>query len=176
MTEFVIADLHFGEEGARRRRRIPGVADIDAELIRRWNAVVTDTDTVFVLGDVGRRGGFSLARHLRGTKHLIAGNGDDLSGIGRTNIFTSMSVIRWLPGMTLTHVPIHPTQLRRGNINVHGHLHAGAVGDPRYVCVSVEQTNFAPVAVHEIHEWSARQMNLHEHGRERGGAGQGMFC
>jgi calcineurin-like phosphoesterase family protein len=56
MTDFVIADLHFGDSAtaARRRALLPGVHDVDGELVRRWNGVVTDTDTVCLLGDVGR--------------------------------------------------------------------------------------------------------------------------
>jgi calcineurin-like phosphoesterase family protein len=56
-----------------------------------------------------------------------------------------VQVAKWLPGILLTHIPVHPSELRRGVLNVHGHLHARSVGDARYVCVSLEQTNFSPV-------------------------------
>jgi calcineurin-like phosphoesterase family protein len=47
-------------------------------------------------------------------------------------------------------VPVHPTQLRAGARNIHGHLHARAIDDPRYVCVSLEQTDFRPVPIDRV--------------------------
>jgi calcineurin-like phosphoesterase family protein len=55
-----------------------------------------------------------------------------------------------LPGILLTHIPVHPSQLRRGVLNVHGHLHARTINDPRYVCVSLEQTGFRPVRLDQL--------------------------
>jgi calcineurin-like phosphoesterase family protein len=52
---------------------------MDDELISRWNAVVADDDTVWVLGDValGRIDHtLSLVGRLRGRKLLVAGNHD----------------------------------------------------------------------------------------------------
>ncbi|WP_062979877.1 metallophosphoesterase [Nocardia flavorosea] len=55
----------------------------DAELARRWDAVVRPDDQVWVLGDViGRRGheeaGLAWIAARPGVKHLIAGNHDDV--------------------------------------------------------------------------------------------------
>lgn len=109
MAEFVIADLHFGDEalctsGERGSRPFASAKAMDAEIVRRWNETVTADDTVFILGDIGRRSNIQTARQLRGRKHLIAGNGEDLGAICRSGIFASVSVARWLPGMLLTHI------------------------------------------------------------------------
>lgn len=153
MRTFVAADLHFGDEAVCTRYRKPdgsplrpfrSAAEMDAEIIRRWNQSVTETDKVYVLGDVGRGENMRSVRLLAGRKHLIAGNGDDLLSVAALGLFESVSVAKWLPGLLLTHIPVHPSQLKRGTINIHGHLHACSVNDPRYICVSLEQTTFRP--------------------------------
>lgn len=152
MTVFVTADLHLGDRYAFTARRdcFTSLADMEATIINRWNVTVRDQDTVYLLGDVSKGRGLDLVRHLRGSKHLVAGNADDLPLATQSGLFRSVSVIRWLRGAVLSHVPVHPGQLRSGTRNVHGHLHRATVGDHRYVCVSVEQTNFAPVPLGSV--------------------------
>lgn len=152
MTSFVIADLHFGDKRAfaGRRNRFRSLTDMETTIIDRWNATVDDRDTIYLLGDVSTGGSLDLVRQLRGIKHLVAGNADDLVLAAQSGLFKSVGVIRWLRGAVLSHVPVHPTQLRGSSVNVHGHLHAATVGDPRYRCVSVEQTSFAPVRLDSL--------------------------
>jgi calcineurin-like phosphoesterase family protein len=118
---------------------------MDAEIVRRWNQSVTERDLVYVLGDVGRGANVRSVRLLAGRKHLIAGNGDDLAAIASLGLFERLMVAKSLPGLLLTHIPVHPSQLSGRTVNIHGHLHAQTIDDPRYVCVSVEQTDFRPV-------------------------------
>lgn len=154
MRTFVVADLHFGDEAVCTRycgpdgsplRPFASAAEMDAEIISRWNQSVTEGDLVYVLGDVGRGANVRSVRLLTGRKRLIAGNRDNVAAIAALDLFESISVAKWLPGFLLTHIPVHPSQLGRGVINVHGHLHSRVVGNARYVCVSVEQTNFRPI-------------------------------
>lgn len=155
---YVIADLHFGDEAtcAPGRRPFGDVTQMCSEIVRRWNSTVRMEDTVYVLGDIGKRNYVRTILHLNGTKHLVAGNGDDVVRIAACDLFASISVAKSLPGVLLTHIPVHPCQLRGRTINVHGHLHAAQVGDPRYVCVSVEQTNYTPVPLARMSEQLAR--------------------
>jgi calcineurin-like phosphoesterase family protein len=71
-------------------------------------------------------------------------------------------------GMILSHIPIHEDSLGRFGVNIHGHLHANRVMrrasstaefmewgvrekiDPRYHCVCVEQTDFAPILFEDV--------------------------
>lgn len=156
MTIFVVADLHFGDQGVCTRYRRPdgsplrpfaSAAEMDAQIIRRWNRCVTERDLVYVLGDIGRGANARSVALLAGRKHLIAGNLDDVDRLNRMGLFEKISVAKWLPGFLLTHIPVHPSQLGRGTMNVHGHLHAQAISDARYICVSVEQTKYSPVAL-----------------------------
>lgn len=51
---FFTSDLHFGHENVIRfdNRPFETVEEMDAELIRRWNARVGKGDLVYVLGDM----------------------------------------------------------------------------------------------------------------------------
>ena len=79
---FFTADTHFGHARtlALSRRPYASVAEMDAALIDKWNAVVGDDDEVYHLGDVADIAhtdvGDCLTR-LRGRLHLVLGNNDD---------------------------------------------------------------------------------------------------
>lgn len=157
-TRWVIADLHFGDARlcGSDARPFSSATEMDAELARRWNEAVAPADTVFVLGDLGRRFDMDAVRGLNGRKHLVAGNGDDLTTMTRAGVFETITVARWERGFLLTHIPVHPSQLRGWTINVHGHLHGAVVDDPRYRCVSVEQTDYRPVRLESLGQRSAQ--------------------
>lgn len=154
---FVAADLHFGDASlcgiakSRPRSRPFGTADeMNAEIVRRWNETVCSSDVVHVLGDVGRGSHANLVAQLNGVKHLIAGNGDALSDLVRRGLFRSVKVLSQFPGIIMTHVPVHPQLLRGATRNIHGHLHGASVPDARYICVSMEQTDFRPVLLEDV--------------------------
>lgn len=54
-------------------------------------------------------------------------------------------------GMTISHMPIHPQQLR-GKLNLHAHTHDTTIMDPRYLCVSLEQINYKPISLEQVRE------------------------
>lgn len=88
---FFISDLHFGHKDviAFDQRPFKDVEEMDAEMIRKWNAKVSHDDHVFVIGDMF--GGVTTAhageivRSLNGKIHLIRGNHDP-----RGQIFESL--------------------------------------------------------------------------------------
>ncbi|MPL97264.1 hypothetical protein SDC9_43453 [bioreactor metagenome] len=79
---FFTSDLHFGHENVIRfdHRPFATVEEMDAELIRRWNAKVGKGDLVYVLGDLiwkSRNGdAHNLIKSLNGQIVLIKGNHD----------------------------------------------------------------------------------------------------
>ena len=79
---FFTSDLHFGHENVLRfdDRKFKDVDEMDAELIRRWNAKVGKGDIVYVLGDMiwKTRNGVAedLIKSLNGQIILIKGNHD----------------------------------------------------------------------------------------------------
>lgn len=132
-------------------------------MIKRWNDIVGPKDIVYHLGDVIiNRRYFSTLQRLNGRKRLVRGNHDifDLEDYYAhfEEVYGVVKLdIKEVGSFYLTHIPIHPDSIPKWCAgNVHGHLHDRRVLDKwgkidtRYICVSVEHTGYAPVAVEEI--------------------------
>ena len=52
---FLIADTHFGDKNICRIENRPFATELGmtSGLIKKWNEVVSDEDTVYLLGDIG---------------------------------------------------------------------------------------------------------------------------
>lgn len=168
---FVTADLHFGHKGVCLFNKADGTPlrpwntpdEMDDGLIDLWNSTVNPSDLVYVLGDFClSKKALHKAGRLNGRKVLIAGNHDIFKLKDYTPYFTDIKACHVVKGAILTHIPIHPASLARYGCNIHGHLHSNVVmtkegrwfkksiSDPRYICVSVEQTNFKPVSMDKL--------------------------
>lgn len=159
---FVIADTHFGHKNiidfvsdeGRPVRPFDTLEEMHEVMIERWNAVVRPQDLVYHLGDVAfTSAGLDVVGKLNGRKRLVRGNHDMLSEATYRKHFQRVYGVRSVKGAIMSHVPLHPSSLDRWGLNIHGHLHDQSINDPRYVCVSVEQTNYAPVPLDLIRTW-----------------------
>lgn len=163
-TTWVIADPHFGHDGmcrflgddGRKIRPWDNTHDMDEALVENWNSLVRPTDKVYVVGDVAMKSKHLPTIHrCHGDKILIKGNHDQGKLNEYTRYFRDVRAYWQLGGCLLSHIPIHPDSLSRWRANIHGHLHTRVVmkdgaPDPRYICVSVEQTGFRPIALDEV--------------------------
>jgi calcineurin-like phosphoesterase family protein len=145
---------------------------MDETMIERWNAKVQPQDTVYHLGDVViNKKYLHLVERLNGRKILIRGN-HDIFGDEQYYLagFEQIHGVRvFVDKFILSHIPLHPDCVtERFKVNVHGHLHANEVKmpwgvnadrneiiyadfpDPRYLCVSVEHTNYEPLHFDEV--------------------------
>ena len=82
---FFTSDLHFGHKNIIRfdNRPFSSVEEMDAALIKNWNAKVSEEDTVYVLGDISWYNDARTAAIfdlLHGHKILIKGNHDRVHG------------------------------------------------------------------------------------------------
>lgn len=84
MANFYISDLHIGCMNKYEGRTL----ETDQKLKENWNKVVTNADTIYILGDVGRAGTnkdneylASYLAALKGKKVLVKGNHDRLDDI-----------------------------------------------------------------------------------------------
>lgn len=174
---FTVADTHFFHDKALKFRANMGwstVEDMNEELIYRWNHVVRPQDTVVHLGDVALCSGDpdklialdDVMLRLNGRLVLVMGNHDNMAVAGK--YFDLVYGVRERKNCILSHIPVHPSQKKRFRLNIHGHLHHDVVPDilevrtataegfpplgpdPWYHCVSVEQTDYAPVAFQDI--------------------------
>lgn len=147
---FVIADTHLGHSNIINyepdKRPFSSIEEHDEELVRRWNDTVRKNDTVWHLGDaVFGAHNLPILGRLNGYKHLVMGNHDHYPVEEYLKYFAKLHGAVHYRDFILTHVPVHPNQLGRFRGNIHGHLHSHKVPDPRYVCVSAELTNLAPM-------------------------------
>ena len=144
---FVIADLHFGQARVAARRGFDSLDAMEGLIIANWNAVVGANDLVWVLGDVGRGPSLAKLSLIAGEKRLVAGNADDIDALVSRRAFSRIYASKKVGRRLLTHLPVHPSLLAGGLINIHGHLHDRRLGSNRHVCVSVEQVNYAPLRI-----------------------------
>lgn len=168
---FLIADTHFGHEktcttflgnDGKPLRPFASADEMDEALVKNWNERVGQYDRVYLAGDVviNRRCLTTLSR-LNGKLRLVAGNHDIFKTSDYLKYFEEIMACKVFEDMIVTHIPIHKASLtQRFGTNVHGHLHANRVKttnkfgvegiDPYYLCVSVEQIDFAPISLEEV--------------------------
>lgn len=175
---WLTSDSHFGHNGVCRFMRNDGVtklrpfddpAEMDEYMIEKWNERVRPNDKVYHLGDVViNRKSLATMSRLNGDKVLIRGNHDIFRDDEYRKYFRELRAYHVMNGMILSHIPVHPESLGRFGVNIHGHLHANRVMkirgvdvktgnllyldevDPRYHCVCVEQTDFAPILFEDV--------------------------
>jgi calcineurin-like phosphoesterase family protein len=164
---FLYADPHFSHQGVCEFLRADGTKlrpwstyqEMDKELIYRYITTVKPGDKVYFLGDVAMKpAALSILHSLPGDKVLIKGNHDTAKLSQYQQYFRDIRACWQLAKCLLTHIPIHPQSLSRWKANIHGHLHANQVEispgvrglvDSRYLCVSVEHTDFAPILLED---------------------------
>lgn len=88
---YYISDLHIGCKNSFDGRTL----DHDEILLKNWNSVVNNNDTVYILGDIGRCGNnkdneylCSIISCLKGKRILIRGNHDNLKDNRIKQLFT----------------------------------------------------------------------------------------
>lgn len=135
MAIFYISDLHFGCISKYDGRTL----ETDKVIKENWNKVVTNADTVYILGDVGRAGtnkeneylASSLAA-LKGKKVLVKGNHDRVEDIRIKQQFTEIcdykEIIDNFEGnaykLVLCHYPILMWNgQHKRTIHLYGHVH-----------------------------------------------------
>ena len=171
LNKWFISDTHFGHSNIITFKRSDGtplrdfayIGDHDEFLVKQWNDNVKPGDTVYHLGDVViNRRMLPILSRLNGHKRLIRGNHDIFKTEEYMEYFEQIlgyRVFNDTPKKFIcSHIPIHPESLSRWSANVHGHLHANQVmlsphhPDPRYVCISVEHTEYRPLHLDELLE------------------------
>ena len=139
---YFISDRHFHHKNILKfegeSRPFESVAEMDEEIVKRWNAQISNRDKVFVLGDFSF-GDVSIAGRLNGTKVLVLGNHDYQPTEEYLKYFKKVYGAASYRGYILTHIPVHESQKYRYKGNIHGHLHSKTIDDPFYINCSIEQ-------------------------------------
>ena len=156
---FMIADTHFGDENIIKfeGRPFKSVKEMNQTMIENWNSVVSDEDTVFVLGDfISDASCLPIIDNLKGHIKLILGNHDipfvkDLKNKG-IEIYEYPIVLNnfWI----LSHEPMYVSE-NSPYANIFGHIH----NNPMYLtvssrsyCVSIERNGYKPICFDYIKE------------------------
>jgi calcineurin-like phosphoesterase family protein len=133
------------------RPEFSSVEEMNEAMIERWNKTISPNDKVYHMGDVGfgKSSLESVLSRLNGKKRLILGNHDYTEKRDFDLYFKYFQKImesRRIESLVFTHRPI---LLGKNEVkikgNVHGHIHEQVINDPRYLNLSVEQTNYTPV-------------------------------
>lgn len=132
---YYISDLHFGCQNKYENRTL----EHDKIIKQNWNAKVTNGDTVYILGDIGREGGnkdneylCEIISTLKGKKVLIQGNHEKLNDIRIRQLFTEVCQYKEVSdnsngksrNLVLSHYPILMWKNQhKGWIHLYGHVH-----------------------------------------------------
>jgi calcineurin-like phosphoesterase family protein len=160
MAVFFTSGTHFGRAGARAlyQRPFGSVAEMDASMVDRWNAIVGAEDEVWHLGDFAlgmpEAAMAELLVRLHGRKHLITGNNDpaattSLAGWSSVQPYAEIEVDGF--GIVLCHYAFRTWRnMGRGWMNLHGHSHGRLKPLPRQTDVGVDAWDFRPVTLDHI--------------------------
>lgn len=155
---YFIADTHFGEERIRKYENRPfkNAAEMDCELIYRWNNKVSPEDTVYILGDFGADGyEAEILSRLNGKKILVKGNHDGKSNaeyraFGFSEVYDCPIIIDgfWI----LSHDALYVNE-NMPYANLFGHVHNSPIVknySKQHYCVSVERIDYSPIDFEKI--------------------------
>ena len=135
---YYISDIHFGCQNTFENRTL----EHDQLIIDNWNRIVTNSDTVYILGDIGRIGSNKDNEYLckcisvlKGHKVMILGNHDEsLKDIRLKQLFAEVcdykEIFDNFDGLSykviMSHYPIlfYNQQHKKNTIHLYGHLHA----------------------------------------------------
>lgn len=148
---YFLGDGHFAHRNILKYRpEFESIEHHDQTIITNINNLVTSRDKMFFMSDwVFDATALNLIRQINcPNKHLILGNHDDFH-------VDFHKAFNWVSGpikykeFWLTHIPVHPAELR-GKMNIHGHMHRAKIVDKRYFCTSCEQLNYTPISLQDL--------------------------
>lgn len=132
---YYISDLHLNCINRYENRTLKH----DKILKENWNKTVTNGDTVYILGDIGREGGnkeieylCEIISTLKGKKVLVQGNHEKLKDIRLKQLFTEITPYKEIndnfnginKNVVLCHYPILFWNGQHKNwIHLYGHVH-----------------------------------------------------
>lgn len=137
------------------RPEFSNVKEMNECILDNHNELVKPNDILYCLGDVTFNYGevfVNLISKFNGRKRLIVGNHDDIKKLVKLQIFQKISMWRMFTEYSciLTHVPLHPSSLIKGDIkliNYHGHIHQNDSPEGNYFNVSLEKTKYKPIMI-----------------------------
>lgn len=156
---YFTADTHFGHANIIRLcgRPFADIAQMDEELIRRWNAIVLPEDDIWHLGDFVVRGKSSPSQYLarlKGRKHLVFGNHDVAearTAPGWSSSSPLAEIIVDRVRLVLCHYALRTwNHASHGALQLYGHSHGNLSGSHNSADVGVDCWDFRPASLDQI--------------------------
>lgn len=154
------SDLHLGHANVCKwRTQFDFVEQHDDYIIEKHKAVLNKRDTWICLGDVAftKEGLLRLKGIVCQRKILILGNHCTERGLTVADYLEVFDEVHSMKKCSyqgvkywITHCPIHPMEMRKCNLNIHGHMHEHSLDDPRYVNACLEHTNYEPIWIEHL--------------------------
>lgn len=176
---FYTSDQHFDHSNILKycSRSFDTIDEMNEEIIKRYNEIVSKNDTVYFLGDVAfyNKNPRRLLERLNGHKHLIIGNHDKKNkSIKNWSGWASIQDYKEIKDngrkVVLFHYPLWSWNgMYHGTIHLHGHCHGMR---PRWIGkkiadVGVDVWDLRPVSLDTIEqemssrgEWDMSKLNL----------------
>ena len=138
---FYISDMHWfhknvtGEGSNFDNRPYQTMAEMHADMKRKWNDKVGNADHVYILGDMTWKvndESIGLISTLKGNKHLILGNHDSTGVLRFRQLFNEIVPYKVIDDnanganhrLVLSHFPIaNWNGMKRGWLQLYGHVH-----------------------------------------------------
>ena len=150
---YFISDLHIGDANIIKYENRPfnNVYEMNNKLVSNWNSVVTDEDTVFIVGDfISDLNSFEYLSRFKGHIKLIVGN-HDIPFLEEYKKYKNVEVIIypiilenfWI----ISHEPMYISE-QMPYANIFGHIHNNPMYktvSSRSYCVCVERNGYIPI-------------------------------
>jgi len=160
---WVTSDFHFGHANCITycSRPFSNTSEMNTNLIKNYNKVVSNEDIVYILGDISflnTKSTTEIIKSLKGYKFLIKGNHDPKSNtayrkMGFVEVYDKPIIIK--ERYILSHEPI---AYNIGElVNIYGHMHDKAINDSvNRFCCCLELTNYKPISLEDIEDYLSR--------------------
>lgn len=171
------SDTHFGHKNIIKlcNRPYEDAAQMDEDMIAKWNSVIKPNDIVWHLGDLSMHRSTwqpdaKIVERLHGRKNIIVGNHDNEGFLRKCNF---ERVIEGIHNVTfdhndaqvffvLAHYPLREwVGFYRGAYHLYGHVHNGLPNFGRSMDVGVDTNGFMPYSLEDVLSILAPQENKH---------------
>jgi calcineurin-like phosphoesterase family protein len=163
---WLTSDTHFGHDRdfVWKVRGFKNVDEMNKEIVRRWNSVVSEDDIIYHLGDImlgDNAIGLSYLKQLNGTIYIAYGNHDTQSRIDEYlkchNVADVQMGYRIKAGKKTCILTHYPTVTANGadtkTLNLYGHTHQTTNfydNRPYMYHVGVDSHNCYPILLEDV--------------------------
>lgn len=158
MSVWFTSDTHFGHAKVIEHcsRPFANVHEMNDAMIKRWNARVAPTDTIYHLGDFAFSDHVRFLSNLNGHKRLILGNHDKPKYLRfAEHLWEAVNYMETInvdgTSIVLCHYSMRVwNKSHHGSLHLYGHSHGNLPGDAQSLDAGVDCWDFQPVSLDEI--------------------------